>query len=147
MKINLIAKELKKIFKLRNVVVAVCVFLLLVSLSVFRHANSTIIKLDTENYPEKIPFDLKYYSVELKFKDMLLTKYGKTIDANELPLIREELQIFGKKLDEAISRPENYSDTKKITDLMKKKDELSAAIAAKEEEWMRTAEEADLCRE
>ena len=106
MKINLIAKELKKIFKLRNVVVAVCVFLLLVSLSVFRHANSTIIKLDTENYPEKIPFDLKYYSVELKFKDMLLTKYGKTIDANELPLIREELQIFGKKLDEAIRNDE-----------------------------------------
>ncbi len=73
----------------------------------------------------------------------------KTLERSAEKLMAEldALNAEMEKLDEAISRPENYSDTKKITDLMKKKDELSAAIAAKEEEWMRTAEEADLCRE
>lgn len=102
MNIKVIANELKKIFKFRNVVVAVCVFLLLGFLSVFRSASSVISKFDTENYPEQIPLDLSHYSVELKFKDTLLKKYGETIDTDELPLVKEELQKFEKQVDSAL---------------------------------------------
>ena len=102
MNIKVIANELKKIFKLRNVVVAVCVFLLLGFLTVFRGASSVISKFDTENYPEQIPLDFSHYSVELKFKDTLLEKYGETIDADELPLVKEELQKFEKQVDSAL---------------------------------------------
>ena len=73
----------------------------------------------------------------------------KTLERNAEKLMAEldALNAEMEKLDEAISLPENYSDTKKITELMKKKDELAASIASKEEEWMKTTEEADLCRE
>lgn len=106
MNIKLILNELKKIFKFRNVVVAVCVFLFLGFLTVFRDVNSVISKFDTENYPEQIPLDLSHYSVELKFKDTLLKKYGETIDADELPLVKEELQKFEKQVDSALRNDE-----------------------------------------
>lgn len=101
MKINLIANELKKIYKLRYVAVAASVFLLFGYFFVFQGADSTIKKFDTENYPENITYENGVYSVELKFKDMILAKYGNTIDTNELPLVKEELQRFEKQVKEA----------------------------------------------
>lgn len=100
MKIKLILNELKKIFKFRNVIVAASVFLILSGL--FLGVNgASISKFHTENYPDQIFAKSNRYSVELKFKDTLLKKYGKTIDINELPLIKEELEKFEKQVREA----------------------------------------------
>lgn len=100
MNLKVISKELIKIFRFRNVVVAASVFLILSGL--FLGVNgASISKFHTENYPDQIFAKSNRYSVELKFKDTLLKKYGKTIDANELSLIIEELQKFEKQVYEA----------------------------------------------
>lgn len=100
MNIKVIGKELKKIFRLRNVAVALCVFLLLSGLF-FSVSGSPISKFHTQDYPEQISLESGRYSVELKFKDMLLEKYGETIDTDELPIIKEELKKFEKQVYEA----------------------------------------------
>lgn len=106
MRIKLILNELKKIYKFRYVTVAAIIFLLFGYLLVFRGADSRIEKFHTENYPENITYKNGVYSVDLKFKDMLLAKYGKTIDAKELPLVKEELQRFEKQVKEAERKDE-----------------------------------------
>lgn len=100
MNLKVISKELIRIFQFRNVVVAVSVFLVLSSL--FLGVNgASISKFHTENYPDQISVESNHYSVELKFKDTLLKKYGGTIDVNELSLIKEELEKFKTQVYEA----------------------------------------------
>lgn len=100
MNLKVISKELIRIFQFRNVVVAVSVFLVLSSL--FLGVNgASISKFHTENYPDQISVESNHYSVELKFKDTLLKKYGGTIDINELSLIKEELEKFKTQVYEA----------------------------------------------
>lgn len=100
MNVKVILRELVRIFQFRNVAVAVSVFLVLSSL--FLGVNgASISKFHTENYPDQISVESNHYSVELKFKDTLLKKYGETIDANELSLIKEELEKFKTQVYEA----------------------------------------------
>ena len=46
-----------------------------------------------------------------------------------------------KALDDDIAKPENYSDTKKITELMKMKDNLTRAMEETEEKWLEVSSE------
>ncbi len=46
-----------------------------------------------------------------------------------------------ENLEEEIAKPENYSDGKKISSLIARKDELEARIAETEERWMAVSEE------
>ena len=87
---RLIINELKKIFKPQSLLIAVLIFLFLclVFPGTLREDISLTVKFDSENYPEQIPLDVSVYSVELKFNDMLLKKYGNSIDSTELPLVK-----------------------------------------------------------
>ena len=55
-----------------------------------------------------------------------------------------EIEALGKekeRLEEEIAKPENYSDGKKISQLLAEKDELESRISEKEERWMEISEE------
>ena len=59
----------------------------------------------------------------------------------------EELSGRMDRLDEEIAKPENYSDTVKISRLMKEKEELEGLISSKEEEWLMKSEELEAMNE
>lgn len=100
---RLIINELKKIFKPQSLLIAVLIFLFLclVFPGTLRESISLTVKFDSENYPEQIPLDVSVYSVELKFNDMLLKKYGNSIDSTELPLVKSQLDAFAEQLKTA----------------------------------------------
>ena len=57
---------------------------------------------------------------------------------------RPNAKVFSdemKALDDDIAKPENYSDTKKITELMKMKDNLTRAMEETEEKWLEVSSE------
>ncbi len=104
--------EIKKIFDFKAVIVGIVVFLFLniVFPGTIRENISLYNQYDTENYPEQIPLDLSHYSVDLKYNDMLLERYGETVDADELPLLKEQLEVFAQQLKFAVENDEilNY---------------------------------------
>lgn len=104
--------ELKKIFDFKVVILGIVVFLFLniVFPGTIRENISLYNQYNTENYPEQIPLDLSKYSVDLKYNDMLLEKYGDTVDADELPLLKEQLEVFARQLKYAVENDEilNY---------------------------------------
>lgn len=105
---SIIINEMKRIFKLKHVLIAV-IFLLLTGMifpGEFIGNIRFINKTHTDNYPEQIPLDFNNYSLELMFKDMILEKYGETIDRNELDLIKSQFKVFFESVFEAVEKDE-----------------------------------------
>lgn len=100
--------EMKKIFKLKTIIPALLIFLFLCCIFpgsvVDCYYDSK--KMDTQNYPEQIPLDLSKYSVEKKFNDMLLLKYGLSIDNNEIQSVKSELEMFANEIENAVKKDE-----------------------------------------
>ena len=73
----------------------------------------------------------------------------KTLERTAEKLLKEldELNADLAELNNQIALPENYSDAKKITGLIEKKEALEKKIEETENLWMETTEEADKCRE
>ena len=73
----------------------------------------------------------------------------KTLERTAEKLLKEldELNADLDELNNQIALPENYSDAKKITGLIEKKEALEKKIEETENLWMETTEEADKCRE
>ena len=97
---RLIINETKKIFSLKHLFITVIIFFFLSFMfpGNFNECVLLIDKFDTENYPEQIPLDFSKYSVEKKFNDMLLEKYGTYIDNSELPLVQKQFHTFFEQL-------------------------------------------------
>ena len=58
--------------------------------------------------------------------------------------LMEEIDALGKekeRLEEEIAKPENYSDGRKISSLLEKKEEIERLIGEKEERWLSITEE------
>ena len=62
-------------------------------------------------------------------------------EADRLSAEMDKLSDEMKALDDDIAKPENYSDTKKITELMKMKDNLTRAMEETEEKWLEVSSE------
>lgn len=77
--------ELKKFFRLRNVVIALTVVLLLWNvLATSSYHESAVTEAHTEDYPERITVNDYYYSIRILFEDYLLETYGNVITEAQL---------------------------------------------------------------
>lgn len=77
--------ELKKFFRLRNVVIALAVLVLLWNaLGTSRQHESAVIKAHTSNYPVRITINDYNYSIRMLFEEYLLETYGNVITAAQL---------------------------------------------------------------
>lgn len=77
--------ELKKFFRLRNVVIALAVLLLLWNvLATSRQHETAMIAAHTENYPERITVNDYDYSIRMLFEEYLLETYGNAITEAQL---------------------------------------------------------------
>lgn len=105
---SITVNELKRIFKLKYIFIAV-IFLVLTGMifpGEFIESVKFINKTHTDNYPDQIPLDFNSYSLELMFKDMLLEKYGETIEKDELNLIKSQFNDFSKNVVDAAEKDE-----------------------------------------
>lgn len=77
--------ELKKFFRLRNVVIAFAVLVLLWNvLATSRQHETAMIAAHTENYPEQITVNDYNYSIRIVFEEYLLEIYGNVITEVQL---------------------------------------------------------------
>lgn len=93
--------ELKKIFSLKTFIPALIILLLV---TVFVYSENPLTLTHTENYPEELPPVMGRYSVDLLFYDMLLEKYGKTIDADEIEEVIHLRNDFAEQVSEAVKK-------------------------------------------
>ena len=104
MKIKLIAEELKKIFKLRNVAVAA---VMVVAVGVLLGFFSDFISL-SGSFTSQGVFSS---DVSIRFSDMLLQKYGETIDMDELPQLKADFETVSQDIIAAAEKSEYLKRT------------------------------------
>lgn len=104
MKIKLIANELKKIFKLRNVAVAAVMF---VAVGVLLGFFSDFVSLPGSFTSQGVSSS----DVSIRFSDMLLQKYGETIDLDELPQLKTDFETVSQDIIAAAEKSEYLKRT------------------------------------
>lgn len=99
MKIKLILNELKKIFKFRNVVVAAAMF---ITIGTFLGFFSDFVSLPGSFGSQGVSSS----DVSIRFSDMLLQKYGESIDLSELPQVKADFEIVSHDVIAAAEKSE-----------------------------------------
>ncbi len=131
--------ELKKFFRLRNVVIALAVLVLLWNvLATSRYHKSAVTQAHTENYPERITVNDYYYSIRILFEEYLLETYGNVITEAQLDdLVNKREALIGQvtaavAMDEVLQRtqttfrPDPYGNGVEFTTTLSPEDvELS----------------------
>ena len=104
MKIKLILNELKKIFKLRNVIVAAAMF---ITIGTFLGFFSDFVSLPGSFSSQGVSSS----AVSIRFSDMLLQKYGESIDLSELPQVKADFEIVSQDVIAAAEKSEYLKRT------------------------------------
>ena len=99
MKIKLILNELKKIFKFRNVIVAAAIF---ITIGTFLGIFSDFVSLPGSFGSQGVSSS----AVSIRFADMLLQKYGESIDLSELPQVKADFEIVSQDVIAAAEKSE-----------------------------------------
>lgn len=105
---RILFNEFKKICLPQYMIIALIVFLFIGFVFPFSLADHVTMmqKMHTSDYPDQIPLDFKQYSVELMFQDMLLERYGSTIEAGEIPAIQQQFSSFSEQAVSAVEKDE-----------------------------------------